>query len=30
MGLKNTFNIGSVVVHPTDPNTVYVAAVGAI
>ena len=30
MGLKDTYNIGSVVVHPTDPNTVYVAAVGNI
>jgi len=30
MGLKDTYNIGSVVVHPTDPNIVYVAAVGSI
>ena len=30
MGLKDTHNIGSVVVHPTDPNIVYVAAVGSI
>jgi photosystem II stability/assembly factor-like uncharacterized protein len=30
VGLKDTFNIGSVVVHPSDPNIVYVAAVGSI
>ncbi|HSC30037.1 MAG TPA: hypothetical protein VLD67_22340 [Vicinamibacterales bacterium] len=30
MGLKDTHNIGSVVVHPTDPNIVYVAAIGSI
>ena len=28
MGLKETQSIGRVVVHPKDPNTVYVAAVG--
>ncbi len=27
-GLKNVGQIGAVVVHPTDPNTVYVAAIG--
>jgi len=30
MGLKDTYNIGSVAVHPSDPNIVYVAAVGSI
>jgi photosystem II stability/assembly factor-like uncharacterized protein len=30
MGLKDTYTIGSVVVHPTDPNIVYVAAAGNI
>ena len=30
MGLKDTYNIGSIVLHPTDPNIVYVAAVGNI
>lgn len=30
MGLKDTFNIGSVVLHPTDPNIAYVAAIGGI
>ncbi len=28
MGLKETHHIGRIVVHPTDPNTVYVAAQG--
>jgi len=28
MGLKETQSIGRMVVHPKDPNTVYVAAVG--
>jgi photosystem II stability/assembly factor-like uncharacterized protein len=28
MGLEDTHHIGRIVVHPTDPNIVYVAAVG--
>ena len=28
MGLEETRHIGKIVVHPTDPNTVWVAAVG--
>ena len=28
MGLKETHHIGRIVVHPTDPNIVYVAALG--
>ncbi|MBZ5727302.1 MAG: hypothetical protein LAP87_20175 [Acidobacteriia bacterium] len=28
LGLKETHHIGRIVVHPTDPNIVYVAAVG--
>jgi photosystem II stability/assembly factor-like uncharacterized protein len=28
MGLKDTFHIGRIVVHPTNPDIVYVAAVG--
>jgi photosystem II stability/assembly factor-like uncharacterized protein len=28
MGLENTQQIGRIVVHPTDPNIVYVAALG--
>ena len=28
MGLKDTHHIGRVIVHPTNPNTVYVAALG--
>ncbi|MBZ5603606.1 MAG: hypothetical protein LAO79_15000 [Acidobacteriia bacterium] len=28
LGLKATHHIGRIVVHPTDPNTVYVAALG--
>jgi photosystem II stability/assembly factor-like uncharacterized protein len=30
MGLENTYTIGSVVTHPTDPNVVYAAALGNI
>ncbi|MGH7561753.1 MAG: WD40/YVTN/BNR-like repeat-containing protein, partial [Gemmatimonadales bacterium] len=30
MGLEKTQAIGRIVVHPRDPNTVYVAALGAI
>jgi photosystem II stability/assembly factor-like uncharacterized protein len=30
MGLRDTYNIGSVMTHPTDPNVVYVAALGSI
>ncbi|MDX1746939.1 MAG: hypothetical protein R3324_13455, partial [Halobacteriales archaeon] len=30
MGLEKTEHIGRIVVHPTDSNTVYVAAVGAL
>jgi len=29
-GLKNTYTIGAVLTHPTDPNIVYVAALGNI
>ncbi len=29
MGLKETQHIGRIVVHPNDPNTAYVAALGA-
>ena len=28
MGLKDTLHIGRIVIHPQDPNTVYVAAMG--
>jgi photosystem II stability/assembly factor-like uncharacterized protein len=28
MGLAETHHIGQVVIHPTDPNTVFVAAIG--
>src|SRR5580658_1795676 len=28
LGLPETHHIGRIVVHPTDPNTVYVAALG--
>jgi len=28
VGLRDTRHIGAVIVHPTDPNTVYVAALG--
>ncbi|MBN9523174.1 PDZ domain-containing protein, partial [bacterium] len=30
MGLKTSFQIGRIVVHPKDPNTVYVAALGRL
>ncbi len=30
MGLKETHHIGRVVIHPSDPHTVYVAAVGRL
>lgn len=30
VGLKKSFSIGKVVVHPKDPNTVYVAAMGRV
>ncbi|HET9515440.1 MAG TPA: hypothetical protein VFO95_16020, partial [Gemmatimonadales bacterium] len=30
LGLKETETIGRIVVHPNDPNTVWVAALGAI
>jgi photosystem II stability/assembly factor-like uncharacterized protein len=30
MGLKQSFQIGRVVVHPKDPNTVYVGALGRL
>ncbi|MHB1222986.1 MAG: WD40/YVTN/BNR-like repeat-containing protein [Gemmatimonadaceae bacterium] len=30
IGLEKTEQIGRIVVHPTDPNTAYVAAVGAV
>jgi len=30
IGLKDTHHIGRVVVHPTDPHTVYVAAAGRL
>ncbi len=30
MGLKASFQIGKIVVHPTDPNTVYVGALGRL
>lgn len=30
MGLSETHHIGRIVVHPTDPNTVYVAATGKL
>jgi hypothetical protein len=29
MGLEKTQHIGRIVVHPTNPNVVYVAALGA-
>jgi len=28
MGLENTERIGKIIIHPTDPNTIYVAALG--
>ncbi len=30
VGLKKSFSIGKIVVHPKDPNTVYVAALGRL
>ncbi len=30
MGLKESFQIGKIVIHPTDPNTVYVGALGRL
>jgi photosystem II stability/assembly factor-like uncharacterized protein len=30
MGLKNSEHIGKIVIHPTDPNIVYVAAYGPL
>jgi photosystem II stability/assembly factor-like uncharacterized protein len=30
MGLRDSFNIGTILLHPTDPNTVYVSAIGSI
>ena len=30
MGLKETFQIGRIIVHPKDPNTVYVGALGRL
>src|SRR4051812_39874708 len=30
MGLKKTFQVGKVVIHPKDPNTVYVGALGRL
>jgi photosystem II stability/assembly factor-like uncharacterized protein len=30
MGLKGTFQTGKIVIHPTDPNTVYVGALGRL
>ncbi|HTF28426.1 MAG TPA: hypothetical protein VK625_06235, partial [Flavitalea sp.] len=27
-GLKNTYHIGRLIIHPTNPDTVYVAAIG--
>lgn len=30
MGLKKTFQVGEIVIHPTDPNTVYVGALGRL
>jgi len=30
MGLKGSFQIGRIVIHPTDPNIVYVAALGRL
>ncbi|HTE23186.1 WD40/YVTN/BNR-like repeat-containing protein [Flavitalea sp.] len=28
MGLKDTYHIGRLIIHPTNPDTVYVAAIG--
>jgi photosystem II stability/assembly factor-like uncharacterized protein len=30
MGLRETFQIGRILIHPTDPNTVYVGALGRL
>ncbi len=30
MGLKDTYTIGTVLTHPTDPDSVYVAATGCV
>lgn len=30
LGLKNSEHIGRIVIHPTDPNIVYVAAIGPL
>ncbi len=30
MGLKNSYQIGKVLIHPKDPNTVYVGALGRL
>lgn len=30
MGLRQTFQIGKILIHPTDPNTVYVGALGRL
>ncbi len=30
VGLKQSFQVGKIVVHPKDPNTVYVAALGRL
>jgi photosystem II stability/assembly factor-like uncharacterized protein len=30
MGLNKTFQIGKILIHPTDPNTVYVGALGRL
>jgi photosystem II stability/assembly factor-like uncharacterized protein len=30
VGLTDSFNIGSITLHPTDPNIAYVAAIGSI
>lgn len=30
MGLKGSFQIGRIAIHPTDPNTVYVGALGRL
>lgn len=30
MGLEETFQIGHIAIHPTDPDTVYVAALGRL
>src|SRR5438270_1277801 len=30
MGLKKSFQVGKIVIHPKDPNTVYVGALGRL